>query len=86
MLFTDLNGQLRMAIHSLNVSTEERFETAEFIPTEDLGYTIVLNDGPGWTAKTIRNLSAAIRYICSEVKSVSEAYKRFLSVIRGKCE
>lgn len=37
MLFKTFDGQLMMAIHSPNGSTSEVFETAKFIPVEDTG-------------------------------------------------
>lgn len=44
MLFTTLDGQLMMTIHSPNVAKDDVFETAQFIPVEDIGDTIVMKD------------------------------------------
>lgn len=44
MLFTTLDGQLMMAIHSPNTEKDGVFETAQFIPVEDIGDTITMKD------------------------------------------
>ena len=84
MIFTDLNGQLRMAIHSPNFSTEELFETAEFVPVEDLGYTLVLNDGSEWTETFLMKISRIVRSLFSRLESLFGIFKRFSSAIGGK--
>lgn len=43
MLFTDKNGQLTMCIHAPNNAGDGRVETAEFLPVQDLGYTLALD-------------------------------------------
>ena len=45
MLFTTLDGQLMMAIHSPNASSETTHETATFIPMQDNGKILVRADG-----------------------------------------
>ncbi len=45
MLFTTLDGQLMMAIHSPNSSSETAHETATFIPMQDNGKILVRADG-----------------------------------------
>ena len=84
MIFTDLNGQLRMAIHSPNFSSEELFETAEFVPVEDLGYTLVLNDGSEWTETFLMKISRIVRSLFSRLESLFGIFKRFSSAIGGK--
>lgn len=44
MLFTTLDGQLMMAIHSPNARSETAFETATFIPMQDNGKILVRAD------------------------------------------
>lgn len=45
MLFTDKNGQLTLCLHSPNGAREDgTFETATFLPVEDLGYSLALQD------------------------------------------
>lgn len=46
MLFTDLDGQLTLCIHSPNGADENRFETASFFKVKDLGYTLALDEKP----------------------------------------
>lgn len=45
MLFTDLDGQLTMALHSPNVNVNGEFETAKFIPVSDNGNSIEIING-----------------------------------------
>ena len=45
MLFTTLDGQLMMVIHSPNASSETAHETATFIPMQDNGKILVRADG-----------------------------------------
>lgn len=52
MLFTTLDGQLMMAIHSPNDYKDGVFETAKFMPVEDIGSTIVLKES---SFKSIRS-------------------------------
>lgn len=44
MLFETFDGQLMMAIHSPNDYSEELFETAKFIPMEDMGKLIQIEE------------------------------------------
>lgn len=44
MLFETIEGQLTMAIHSPNTGKNGIFETAQFIPVEDIGDTIIFKD------------------------------------------
>ena len=45
MLFTDLHGQLMLAIHSPNDGTDI-LTTAKFLPVTDKGYTLTLHETP----------------------------------------
>ena len=54
MIFTDLNGDLRMAIHAPNYAAEGVHETAEFLFLEDLGFTLAVKDDAGDNAQ-LRN-------------------------------
>lgn len=65
MLFTDLNGQLTMAIHSPNVSSEREFETARFIPMVDAGKSLEIKeiyDGRTDIGSTFRNTFLSLYY------------------------
>lgn len=54
MIFTDLNGDLRMAIHTPNTASEGVYEAAAFLYLEDLGVTLTVKDDEGKDAQ-IRN-------------------------------
>lgn len=43
MIFTDLEGNLTMLIHSPNSGDGEVYETATFLKIEDIGYTVVVS-------------------------------------------
>lgn len=83
MLFTDLNGQLMLAIHSPNTATEDRFESAEFIPVADLGFNIVLSDGPVCKAEGLTKFSQIIQCIYAKYYYVIDYFSRLFSSIKG---
>lgn len=69
MLFTDLDGQLTMAIHSPNGSGDGVFETAKFIPMTDTGYSLQASAQRDNSPKIITALTDAFRECCYKVLS-----------------
>lgn len=60
MLFETLDGQLMMSIHSPNSEKNGVFETAKFIPVEDIGDSIIMKDD---VFGRIRSIMLNIYYI-----------------------
>lgn len=44
MIFETLDGQLMMSIHSPNTGRDGIFETAKFVPVEDIGDSLIMKD------------------------------------------
>ena len=83
MLFTDLNGRLRMAIHAPNTATDDRFETAEFILVTDLGFTLAPDEGPAQYSAALEKLSRFIRTVYHRFEVLTTGFRRFVSSFGG---
>lgn len=73
MIFTDLEGNLTMLIHSPNSSDENVHETATFLKLEDIGYTVVISAD---------NYSGIKYYLQSITNKFVEVYYSFMNQIK----
>lgn len=77
MIFTDLDGNERMAIHSPNQSTEDRFETARFLYVADLGFTLAATERPVRESRLFNALKAFCAKILRAFAKLRDTFAAF---------
>ena len=82
MLFRDLEGNLRMAIHSPNSAGAGRHETAEFLYIDDLGLTLAQKDAPR-TACGLKNTILSV--MKAFVVAIDRLFRPFRALLNKSC-